>query len=154
MLTTEITGALLGGVFAAILSQLVYWPWTYWVMAVVLFVYCGTSFLILPLDHLDPTEGSKPIFDFAGTLTGVTGLILLNFAWNQDAVVGWHVPYTYALMIVGILFFAVFCYIEVKYRQKSARAHKGSLQRSRLRNSPSLLADGPRSASRFIISSN
>jgi hypothetical protein len=79
----------------------------------VLFVYCGTSFLILPLGHLDPTEGSKPTFDFAGTLTGVTGLILFNFAWNQDAVVGWHVPYTYALMIVGILFFAVFCYIEV-----------------------------------------
>jgi hypothetical protein len=62
---------------------------------------------------LDPTEGSKPTFDFAGTLTGVNGLILFNFAWNQDAVLGWHVPYTYAHMIVGIIFFAVYCYIEV-----------------------------------------
>jgi hypothetical protein len=53
-------------------------------------------------------------FDFAGAITGVSGLILFNFAWNQAAVVGWNVPYTYVPLIIGFLFFPAFLYIEVQ----------------------------------------
>ncbi|KAI9051848.1 hypothetical protein LZ554_004109 [Drepanopeziza brunnea f. sp. 'monogermtubi'] len=82
-------------------------------MGIVLFAYTATSFLILPPDEHDfQAEASKPAFDFAGTITGVTGLILFNFAWNQAGVVGWTVPYTYVLTAVGILFFAAFFYVE------------------------------------------
>lgn len=106
-------GAVIGGVFAAIFSELTWWPWTYWAQGIILFAYTTTSFLILPSDERGvAAEGSKPTFDFAGTITGVTGLVLFNFAWNQAGVVGWTVPYTYILLIVGILFFGAFLYIE------------------------------------------
>jgi len=83
-------------------------------MARVLLAYIATSFLILPPDEHDPAmAASKPTFDFAGTITGVTGLILVNFAWNQAGVVGWQVSYTYILLTVGFLFFAAFVYIEI-----------------------------------------
>lgn len=105
-------GAVLGATFAAIFSQLVWWPWTYWVQGIILFVFTTTSFLIIPSDDLEHGD-SKPSFDLAGAVTGVTGLVLFNFAWNQAGVVGWQVPYTYILMIVGILSFAAFIYVEM-----------------------------------------
>ncbi|KAG4439029.1 hypothetical protein IFR05_005493 [Cadophora sp. M221] len=56
---------------------------------IVLFVYTGTSYVILTPDERDlNSDVSKATFDFAGTITGVTGLVLFNFAWNQTAVVG------------------------------------------------------------------
>ncbi|CZT10906.1 related to Drug resistance protein YOR378W [Rhynchosporium agropyri] len=109
-------GAVLGGVFGAIFSQLVWWPWTFWVMGMVLLTYTATSYLILPPDQRDQSsETTKPTFDLAGTITGVTGLILFNFAWNQAAVVGWSKPYTYILLVVGMLFFGLFVYIETHF---------------------------------------
>jgi hypothetical protein len=82
-------------------------------MGMVLFVYTATSFLILPPDEHDPAmAASKPTFDFVGTITGVSGLVLFNFAWNEAGVISWNVPYTYILMIVGILLLAAFVYIE------------------------------------------
>jgi hypothetical protein len=88
------------------------------VMGIVLFAFTATSFLILPADENDLNMGSsKPSFDFTGTITGVVGLILFNFAWNQAGVVGWTTPYTYILLIVGIFFFAAFIYVEIYVAQ-------------------------------------
>jgi hypothetical protein len=39
---------------------------------------------------------------------------LINFSWNQAAVVGWEVPYTYVLLIVGIMIMGVFLLLERK----------------------------------------
>jgi len=64
----------------------------------VLFTYTATSFLILPFDELE--QSAKPSFDFAGKITGVVGLVLFNFAWNQAGLVEWQVPYTYILIIM------------------------------------------------------
>ncbi|CZT44528.1 related to Drug resistance protein YOR378W [Rhynchosporium secalis] len=90
-------GAVLGGVFGAT-------------------VFFPNSYLILPPDERDQSsETTKPTFDLAGTITGVTGLILFNFAWNQAAVVGWSKPYTYILLVVGMLFFGLFVYIETHF---------------------------------------
>ncbi|KUJ18908.1 MFS general substrate transporter [Mollisia scopiformis] len=96
-------GSVLGGVFAAIFSELVWRPWTYWTI----------SMILPPDEHEAKNDGKTPTFDFAGTITGVTGLVLFNFAWNQAGVVGWTVPYTFILLIVGILFFGAFVYVEV-----------------------------------------
>jgi MFS family permease len=107
-------GAVLGGFFSALFGQLSFWPWTFWMAGVVCFVYTGTSAFILPADDHNPgLEQTKPSFDYLGTITGVSGLVLFNFAWNQAAVVGWQVPYTYVLLIVGLIFFFAFLYIEV-----------------------------------------
>ena len=50
--------------------------------------------------------------DLLGATFGITSLVLFNFAWNQAGVVGWQEPYVYVLLIVGILLFAPFIYIE------------------------------------------
>lgn len=41
-------------------------------------------------------------------------MILFNFAWNQAPGFGWEQPYVYALLIVGILLFPLFFWIELK----------------------------------------
>lgn len=39
-------------------------------------------------------------------------LVLINFDWNQAALVGWPTPYTYVLLVVGFILLAFFGYIE------------------------------------------
>lgn len=71
------------------------------------------AFLIIPADEVHPI--SLADFDFLGCITGVSGLVLFNFAWNQAAVVGWSTVYTYVLLIVGLLLLVAFVLIEVRY---------------------------------------
>ena len=52
--------------------------------------------------------------DLIAAATGITGLILFNFAWNQAPIVGWNSPYIIVLLIVGVLLFPAFFYIEIK----------------------------------------
>lgn len=56
--------------------------------------------------------------DIPGGLTGVTALVLFNFAWNQAVVAGWQQPYVYVCLILGVLFAAAFFFIEI-YWSKS-----------------------------------
>ena len=39
----------------------------------------------------------KQRFDYLGAATGVSGLVLINVAWNQGPTVGWPDPYVYIL---------------------------------------------------------
>ncbi|SNX82880.1 related to aminotriazole resistance protein [Melanopsichium pennsylvanicum] len=52
--------------------------------------------------------------DLFGTVTGVTGLVLFNFVFNQALVVGWSTVYIYVLLIVSVFFLAVFIWSEGK----------------------------------------
>jgi predicted MFS family arabinose efflux permease len=45
-------------------------------------------------------------------------MILSNFAWNQAPGFGWQQPYIYVLLIIGILLFPVFFWIEIKVAKK------------------------------------
>ena len=61
------------------------------------------------------TEAKAPLWkrlDLIGTITGVVGLVLFNFAFNQALVVGWSTVYVYVLLIVGFLFIVTFIYSE------------------------------------------
>ena len=65
----------------------------------------------------DIAHANAPLWqrlDLFGTITGVIGLVLFNFAFNQALVVGWSTVYVYALLIVGVVFIAVFIYGEAK----------------------------------------
>jgi hypothetical protein len=53
-----------------------------------------------------------PRFDWLGTLLGVSGLVLINFSWNQSPIIGWPTPYIYILLIVGILLVCAFLFVE------------------------------------------
>jgi hypothetical protein len=47
-----------------------------------------------------------------GCLTGVSGLILINFALNQAPIVGWAVPHIPSLLVLGCLITVGFFYVE------------------------------------------
>jgi MFS family permease len=110
-------GFVVGAVFSSLFAQLVWWPWTFWVGGIVCFVCAVLGYLIIPhtpRSILDTSNGNT-LFkhtDALGGLTGVAGLVLINFAWNQAPIVGWAEPYIYTLLIIGFCFLAAFAYIE------------------------------------------
>jgi hypothetical protein len=52
-------------------------------------------------------------FDFLGCFTGVSGLLLINFALNQAPLVGWSTQYVYFILIIGIILTMGFIYVEL-----------------------------------------
>ena len=59
----------------------------------------------------------KQRFDYLGAATGVSGLVLINVAWNQGPTISWPDPYVYILLILGILSLILFVFIESRVAQ-------------------------------------
>ncbi|KAK9464217.1 uncharacterized protein V1516DRAFT_113622 [Lipomyces oligophaga] len=113
-------GFLVGAVFDGIFAQFVWWPWTYWVGAMIMALIFVLAIVVVPIEldkhaitnfHFEDIKRLDPF----GSVAGVLGLVLFNIAWNQGPVVGWTTPYTYVLLILGVLFFISFGIIEFKY---------------------------------------
>jgi MFS family permease len=111
-------GFTLGATFCSLLAERVWWPWGYWVMGIACFGFAVLGLVVIPANEgVGEDVGREDISNFErldgfGAITGVSGLVLVNFAWNQACVVGWRVPYTYVLLIVGILFLVLFLFAE------------------------------------------
>lgn len=108
-------GYVVGGVFSSIFAQLVWWPWGYWVMGIVCFILAAMGFLVIPYTPRPKTDRSVNLaerIDLYGAALGISGLVLINFAWNQAPLVGWKTPYTYAMLIVGLFLLVVFGFVE------------------------------------------
>ncbi|KAJ5782242.1 hypothetical protein N7457_004016 [Penicillium paradoxum] len=111
--------SVLGGVFSAIFSQLAWWPWTYWTQTIVCICCAVLGLLVIPpICRNTLTDrsfmGLLKALDALGGACGIGGLVLVNVAWNQAPIVGWHQPYVYVLLIIGILFLAAFFYVEFR----------------------------------------
>jgi MFS family permease len=104
-------GFMLGATFSSLIGQLSWWPWIYWVHAIVCFIAAALSWITIPttIDEDNPSRREKGALDVPGCLTGVSGLILINFSWNQGAVVGWETVYVYVTLLLGILAMGAFC---------------------------------------------
>lgn len=113
---TAPNGFLLGSVFSGIFAQLSWWPWTYWTTAIVCIVFAIIGYFAIPHIEADEVE-EKQKFDYLGAFFGVSGLVLINFSWNQGPVVGWQVPYVYILLIIGFLSLVVFVLVEKRVVQ-------------------------------------
>lgn len=110
-----IAGFLFGGLFA-----LAWWPWIYWSQAIALAGVAVFSAWAIPPLPVQPKQDRSireklEDLDIPGGLTGVTSLLLFNFAWNQAFVVGWQEPYVYVCLILGVLVGVVFFYIELNW---------------------------------------
>lgn len=122
---TAPAGFNVAGVFIALLAERVWWPWSYWIMAIYCWSLSVAGFFVIPRS-LDPPAGSSNAlktgrkFDFIdkidipGAFFGITGLMFINFSWNQAPIVGWSNPYTYILLIIGFLSLGVFAFVERK----------------------------------------
>ena len=115
-------GAITGAVFAGIFN-LTLWPWTFWSFAITLACLAFGTILFVPdpprkiRSHSHRRSWSETIaqLDFLGAVTGLVGLVLINFSWNQAGVVSWSAePYLWVLLILGALSVGVFFYVEFK----------------------------------------
>ena len=103
------SGYIFGGLIGAAFAQQVTWRWGFWFWAIGCLILGVASFVVVPHSVGSPIPGlSLKDFDYIGTFLGVSGLILFAFAWNQASVVGWQEPYTYILLIVGIILIVAF----------------------------------------------
>jgi MFS family permease len=109
-------GAATGAAFAALLADLAWWPWEFWILAIVCIIAMGLAFVILPDENIatpEITGKARPQFDYLGTITGVSGLVLINFALNQAPLVTWSNPYIGTLLGIGFLFMIAFVFVEL-----------------------------------------
>ena len=105
------SGYIFGGLIGAAFAEKVTWRWGFWFWAIGSLFLGAATLVVVPHSAGSPIPGlSLKRFDYLGTFLGVTGLILFAFAWNQASVVGWQEPYTYALLIVGIVFVVAFAF--------------------------------------------
>ncbi|KIW72883.1 hypothetical protein PV04_01044 [Phialophora macrospora] len=109
---TAPSGFVIGALFSGIFTQFVWWPWAYWVMAMVATTIGVLALFVIPRM---PVEGPRPTFkelDAMGTVVGVVGLIFFNFAWNQGPAAGWGKVYVYVLLILGVILLVIFFWLE------------------------------------------
>lgn len=111
-------GFVVGAAFAG-LFNLAWWPWTFWSFAIALACIAVVGSYVIPEPPKKLTEamtlrGRIAELDLLGGLTGVTALILINFAWNQSGVVTWAKAYVYVCLILGFIFSAAFFFIELR----------------------------------------
>ena len=103
------SGYIFGGLIGAAFAQKVTWRWGFWFWAIGCLILGMATFVVVPHSVGSPIPGlSLKDLDYIGTFLGISGLILFAFAWNQASVVGWQEPYTYALLIVGIVLIVAF----------------------------------------------
>lgn len=113
--------------FSSLFAQFSWWPWAFWTEAIACLAMVPAVYFVIPedviLDAPDPelTSASSsqssgsidgPRFDWLGAALGIGGLVLVNFAWNQAPIVGWRTPYTYVLLVVGIVLVGAFLVVE------------------------------------------
>ena len=109
---TAPSGFLIGALFSSLFSQLPWWPWSYWTMGAACCCVAVVSYFVIPIPPTDLDHNNDQRFDYLGALSGVAGLVLVNFAWNQGPVVGWGTQYVIVTLIIGILFLMAFAFIE------------------------------------------
>ena len=115
-------GYVLGATFSSLLAQRATWAWAYWIMGIVCFIMAAAAIWTVPqVDRANETTekqlGVEQRFDYLGAVSGVSGLVLINVAWNQGPTVGWPDPYVYILLILGILSLVVFVFVEGRVPQ-------------------------------------
>lgn len=110
------TGATIGALMAAVIGQKLWWPWEFWILAIVSGLI-GLLLVFMIPSNLNPNKYTLreawDKLDVIGSLVGIVGLILFNFVWNQGPVVGWSTPYIIALLIVSVLFIVLFFYLQL-----------------------------------------
>ncbi|KAK1476861.1 aminotriazole resistance protein [Colletotrichum cuscutae] len=108
-------GFVVGAVMSSLFAYNDSWEWSFFVLAAVNISAAGLSLLIVPRQAPRKGPYDHTIWvqlDVSGTLLGSGGLVLFSFAWNQAPAVGWRTPYTYFILVIGVMLLAAFFYNE------------------------------------------
>ncbi|KAM0344143.1 hypothetical protein ACHAPU_007865 [Fusarium lateritium] len=105
-------GFYFGIFFGALSAQVLGWKWYFFIGAFFCVSIFITGILTIPKSQGDKRPDLK--MDWWGTVTVVPGLSLVVFALTDggNAPQGWRTPYVYVTLVLGILFLALFVYIE------------------------------------------
>ena len=111
-------GFVIGAVVSSLFSQLAWWPWSFWAMAIACTLISILSFFVIPSDRTKlfskPDAKTWENFDLFGAFTGVSGLVLINFALNQAPIVDWSTAYIGVLLGIGVILLCAFVHIELR----------------------------------------
>lgn len=113
---TAPTGFILGAVFSSLFAQFIWWPWAHWALAIFCYILAVLTYIVVP-DELTAAVHPTGQTDVLGAITGVLGLVLFIYCWNQGPLVGWDKPYVYGVLIASILIIAIFVFIEMKTKE-------------------------------------
>ena len=107
-------GFVIGATFGSLFAELTWWPWAFWSYGVAAFGLAVMSLFVIPKAVGDkPPEGSRPGFDWTGSLLSVAGLVLVNVAWNNGPLYGWGTPNVYFVLIIGLICLVGFVWVEL-----------------------------------------
>ncbi|KAI1420062.1 major facilitator superfamily transporter [Xylaria sp. FL1777] len=115
-------GAVTGAAVASAIS-LAWWPWAFWALGLWLAALVILGYIAIPdLPRKDDVFANGynwqtliDELDLPGAVTGVSSLVLFNFAWNQATIVGWATAETIVPLVLGLTIFGVFAWVEVKF---------------------------------------
>ena len=115
-------GMVIGSAFSSLCAEKGWWQWSFWALAITCALISMISLLVVPADNKRPSPAlSKAVkpkwwvkFDLPGALTGVAGLVLINFAFNEAPIVGWQTSYISFILVLGLICFGIFVYIELR----------------------------------------
>ena len=126
-------GFVVGSVMSSLLAQKTHWAWAFRVLAIACVIVAIASIPIIPSlrgtlasstasrdlrsnsNNECPKKETVPLWkqlDILGTILGVSGLVLVNVAVNQAALVKWSTPYTYFLLLLGLIILGFFFFFE------------------------------------------
>lgn len=108
-----IVGFFFGIFIAGVVGQYLHWGWYFWIGAALTGITLVASIYSIPNDRRQRLNNNITM-DYWGSLTIVSGLVLVVFAITQSAHAadGWRTPYIPALFTVGCLILLAAIYVE------------------------------------------
>lgn len=111
-------GFVMGALFGSIFSELAWWPWTFWSYGMAAFGLSAFALIVIPkalaYDAQFAGHVHKPGMDWTGSILGVSGLVLVNVAWNNGPLFGWGTPHVYFILILGLFCLVAFVWVEAR----------------------------------------
>lgn len=111
-------GFVIGALFGSIFAQLTWWPWLFWSYACAAWGLAAFAAIVVPkalaYEAQFAGRSEKPGMDWTGSILGVSGLVLVNVAWNNGPLYGWGEPHVYFVLIIGILTLIAFVWVEAR----------------------------------------
>lgn len=111
-------GYVVGAASSSMFAQLTWWPWAYWSYGIAAWALCAFAVVVVPVslghDAQFAGRANKPGMDWTGSILGVSGLILVNVAWNNGPLFGWGQPHVYFILVLGLFCLIAFVWVEAR----------------------------------------